>query len=62
MYIIGIDIGKNYHEASNSIRSLFIRQTKNDSKDSFLIAEVIRFGHFTTTSLADENLLAMRQL
>ncbi|MBP3505179.1 MAG: IS110 family transposase [Lachnospiraceae bacterium] len=47
---------------SNSIRSLFIRQTKNDSKDSFLIAEVIRFGQFTTTSLADENLLAMRQL
>lgn len=47
---------------SNRIRSLFIRQTKNDSKDSFLIAEVIRFGQFTTTSLADENLLAMRQL
>lgn len=73
MYIIGIDIGKNYHEASivdtvenpiqsNNIRSLFIHQTKNDSKDSFLIAEVIRFGQFTTTSLADENLLAMRQL
>ena len=47
---------------SNSIRSLFIRQTKNDSKDSFLIAEVIRFGQFTTTSLANENLLSMRQL
>ncbi|MBR6537602.1 MAG: IS110 family transposase [Lachnospiraceae bacterium] len=47
---------------SNCIRSLFIRQTKNDSKDSFLIAEVIRFGQFTTTTLADENLLAMRQL
>ncbi len=39
-----------------------IRQTKNDSKDSFLIAEVIRFGQFTTTALADENLLALRQL
>ena len=47
---------------SNSIRSLFIRQTKNDSKDSFLIAEVICFGQFTTTSLANENLLSMRQL
>lgn len=47
---------------SNSIRSLFIHQTKNDSKDSFLIAEVIRFGQFTTTSLANENFLAMRQL
>lgn len=47
---------------SDSIRSMYIRQTKNDSKDSFLIAEVIRFGQFTTTTLADERLLAMRQL
>ena len=47
---------------SDSLRSMYIRQTKNDSRDSFLIAEVIRFGQFTTTSLADENLLAMRQL
>ena len=47
---------------SDSLRSLYIRQTKNDSKDSFLIAEVIRFGQFTTTTLADERLLAMRQL
>lgn len=47
---------------SDSLRSMYIRQTKNDSKDSFLIAEVIRFGQFTTTTLADENLLAMRQL
>lgn len=47
---------------SDSIRSLFIRQAKNDTKDSFLIAEVIRFGQFTSTALADENLLAMRQL
>ena len=47
---------------SDSLRKLYIRQTKNDSKDSFLIAEVIRFGQFSTTSLADENLLALRQL
>lgn len=47
---------------SDSLRSLYIRQTKNDSKDSFLIAQVIRFGQFTTTSLADEDLLSMRQL
>ena len=47
---------------SDSLRSMYIRQTKNDSKDSFLIAEVIRFGQFTTTSLADENILSMRQL
>ena len=65
MYIIGIDIGKNHHEASivspegkqighslrfatthkgaDSLRKMYIRQTKNDSIDSFLITEVIRF-------------------
>lgn len=47
---------------SDSFRKMYIRQTKNDSIDSFLIAEVIRFGQFTTTSMADENILTMRQL
>ena len=47
---------------SDSLRKMYIRQTKNDSIDSFLIAEVIRFGQFSTTSMADENILAMRQL
>ena len=47
---------------SDSLRKMYIRQTKNDSIDSFLIAEVIRFGQFTTTSMADESILAMRQL
>ena len=47
---------------SDSLRKMYIQQTKNDSIDSFLIAEVIRFGQFTTTSMADENILAMRQL
>ena len=47
---------------SDSLRKMYIRQTKNDSIDSFLIAEVIRFGLFGTTSMADENILAMRQL
>ena len=47
---------------SDSLRKMYIRQTKKDSIDSFLIAEVIRFGQFGTTSMADENILAMRQL
>ena len=47
---------------SDSLRKMYIRQTKNDSIDSFLIAKVIRFGQFGTTSMADENILAMRQL
>ena len=47
---------------SDSLWKMYIRQTKNDSIDSFFIAEVIRFGQFGTTSMADENILAMRQL
>lgn len=47
---------------SDSLRKMYIRQTKNDSIDSFFIAKVIRFGQFGTTSMADENILAMRQL
>lgn len=47
---------------SDAIRNLFIRKTKNDAKDSFLIAETIRIGRFTNTELADEDMLSMRQL
>ncbi|AGX44615.1 IS110 family transposase [Clostridium saccharobutylicum] len=47
---------------SDSFRNLYIRQTKNDTVDSFIIAEVIRFGRFTTTQLANDKLLSLRQL
>jgi len=33
-----------------------------DSINSFLISEIIRLGQFEATSMADENILAMRQL
>lgn len=41
---------------------MYIRQTKTDSKDSFLIAQIMRFGQYASTSLADENMVALRQL
>ena len=41
---------------------MYIRQSKNDSIDAFIIAEVIRFGRFTTTSLAEEDMLSLRNL
>jgi len=47
---------------SDDIRNLFLRKTKNDAKDSFLIAETIRIGRFSSTLLADEDVLSMRQL
>ncbi len=47
---------------SNSLRKLYIRKTKNDSKDSFIIAEVIRFGRYTETRLSSEVIMALTQL
>ena len=47
---------------SDAIRNLFLRKTKNDARDSFLIAETIRIGRFSNTELADEDILALRQL
>ncbi len=47
---------------SEAFRKMYIRQTKNDSKDSFIIAQIMRFGQFSSTGLSEENIVAMRQL
>jgi len=47
---------------SQAFRKMYIRQTKNDSKDSYVIAQIMRFGEFSSTSLSDENIMALRQL
>lgn len=47
---------------SDALRGLFIRQTKSDSRDSFIIAELIRIGRFTKTVLAEPDILALREL
>lgn len=47
---------------SEAFRKMYIRQTKNDSRDSFIIAQIMRFGQFSTTSMAEEVIVAMRQL
>jgi len=47
---------------SDSLRNFYIRQTKTDQVDSFLVAEEIRFGHFSQTVLAEPDLIALRQL
>lgn len=47
---------------SDALRNLYIRQTKTDTQDAFLIAEVLRFGQCRPTTLADETLIALRQL
>lgn len=47
---------------SDSLRNFNIRQTKTDAVDCFLVAEVIRFGQYTETHLADEDMVALRNL
>ena len=66
LYCFLFDKGYQVHAInpiqSDAIRNLFLRKTKNDAKDSFLIAETIRIGRFSSTALADEDVLSMRQL
>jgi transposase len=47
---------------SDSLRNFHIRQAKTDSIDCFLIAETIRFGNFTETRLADEDIMSLQKL
>jgi transposase len=47
---------------SEAFRRMYIRQTKNDSKDSYVIAQVMRFGEFSSSALAEEDVMALRQL
>jgi transposase len=47
---------------SDALRAMYIRQQKNDSRDSFIVAEVIRFGRFCETTVAPADLYALREL
>lgn len=66
VYSFFIDLGYNLKVInpiqSQAFRKIYIRQTKNDSKDSYVIAQIMRFGEFSSTSLSDENIMALRQL
>lgn len=47
---------------SEAFRKMYIRQTKNDSKDSYIIAQIMRFGEYSATEMSEENIIALRQL
>lgn len=47
---------------SNALRGMYIRQVKNDEKDSFVIAEVIRFGRYTKGGMPPSDLFELREL
>ena len=47
---------------SDACRKFYIRETKNDSKDSFLIAQVTRFNGYSKTTLPDEVMISLKEL
>ncbi len=59
---LGYDVKVINPIQSEAFRKMYIRQTKNDSKDSFIIAQIMRFGQYSSTALSEENIVALRQL
>ncbi len=57
LYCKLVDAGASVHVVnpvqSDALRGLYIRKTKNDSKDSFIIADLIRIGRYSETTLSD---------
>ena len=47
---------------SDALRNLYIRQTKTDTTDAFLIADLIRIGRYSKTKVSEEVILGLRQL
>lgn len=66
LYTHLVDIGATVHVInpiqSDALRGLYIRQTKNDAVDSVIIADVIRIGRYSESSIAQPDLLALRDL
>ena len=47
---------------SNALRDMYIRQTKTDERDCFIIAEVIRFGRYSQGSMPPADIYALREM
>jgi transposase len=47
---------------SASLRQRYLRVTKTDRQDAFLIAEMLRMGRYTTTTVPEEDRAALRDL
>ena len=43
-------------------KGIEIRKRKTDKIDSFLIADLLRYGDFLEISLSDENIMSLRNL
>jgi transposase len=66
LYCKLVDTGATAHVInpvqSDALRGLYIRQTKTDSKDALIIADLIRIGRYSTTTLAHPDLVSLREL
>lgn len=47
---------------SDAWRKMVLSTTKTDKEDSYHIADIIRFGHVTETKLANESMIALKNL
>jgi transposase len=47
---------------SDSLRNMYIRKTKTDKKDSFIIADILRIGRFPASGLANEEMIKLQTL
>ncbi len=47
---------------SDAFRKVSMSSTKTDKEDALLIAELLRFGSFPETKMADEDMIALRNL
>lgn len=47
---------------SNALRGMYIRQVKTDERDSFIIADVIRFGRYNEGGLPPSKLYELREM
>lgn len=61
-------VGKGYPVSvinpyqSDAWRKVYLSSTKTDKEDAFLIADIIRFGSFADTKIADETIVSLRNL
>jgi transposase len=66
LYTHLVDLGAVVHVInpiqSDALRGLYIRQTKNDAVDSVIIADVIRIGRYSESTISQPDLLALRDL
>jgi len=47
---------------SDAWRKMLLSSTKTDKEDSFVIADIIRFGHHEETKMASERMIALKNL